>query len=315
MGCLGGEHLDDLAVLEAMVERHHSPVDLCADAAVPDVGVDAIGEVHRRRSLGQGADVTSRREDEDLVLEDVDLDGVDEGLGVEHLLLPVHEQAQPREALVDTRAVLAALVSPVRRHPVLRGLVHLLGADLHLHRLAGVRQHCGVQRLITVALGHRDVVLEPARERLPERVHHAERAVAVLDGVHQHADRDDVVDLAEFLLAAQHLLVDAVRVLGASGDLRAHAEWREFASEDLGDVAHERVALLAAARQPCLDQMVVVGIELHECEVLELSLDLPDTEAMRERRVDVERFAADAKPALGGVRVDACACCGGGRRA
>ena len=33
---------------------------------------------------------------------------------------------------------------------------------------------------------------------------------------------------------------------------------------------HERVALLAAARQPCFDLLVLVGIELREREVLEL---------------------------------------------
>jgi hypothetical protein len=135
-------------------------------------------------------------------------------------------------------------------------------------------------------------------------MHDTERAVTVLDGIHQHADGDDVVDLAEFLLAADHLLVDAVRVLGASGDLRLHAEWRELACEDLGHVAHEGVPLLMVARQPRFDQVVVVRIQLHERKVLELSLDFPDTEAMRERRVDVERFAADAQPALGGVPVD-----------
>ena len=103
-----------------------------------------------------------------------------------------------------------------------------------------------MQRLIAVALGHRDVVLEPARQGLPQRVHHTERAVAILDGVDKHADGDDVVDLAEFLLAAQHLLVDAVGVLGAARDLRLHAQRRELPPEDLGDVAHEGVPLFAS---------------------------------------------------------------------
>ena len=133
-------------------------------------------------------------------------------------------------------------------------------------------------------------------------MHDPQRAVAVLDGVDEHADGDDVVDLAEFLLTADHLLVDAVGVLGAAGDGRLHPERREFAPEDLGDVAHERVPLLAAARETRLDQVEVIGIELHEREILELTLDLPDPEAMRERRVDVEGLAADAQPALGGVR-------------
>ena len=66
----------------------------------------------------------------------------------------------------------------------------------------------------------------------------------------------------------------------------------------------EGVPLLTVARQARFDQVVVIRIELHEREVLELPLDFPDTETMRERRVDVEGLAADAQPALGGVPVD-----------
>src|ERR1035437_9406036 len=42
---LGRHDLDDVAVLEPVVERHEAVVDLGADAAMADVGVDAIREV------------------------------------------------------------------------------------------------------------------------------------------------------------------------------------------------------------------------------------------------------------------------------
>src|SRR6202023_1514967 len=63
---LGREHLDDVAVLQAMVERDHPAVDLGADAAMADVGVNPVREVDSRRALWQRAHVTTRREDEDL---------------------------------------------------------------------------------------------------------------------------------------------------------------------------------------------------------------------------------------------------------
>ena len=75
---LGGEDLDDLSVLQRVVERHHAAIDLGADAAMPDLGVDAIRKVDRRRVGRQVDDVASRREDVDLVLEEVDLDRVEE---------------------------------------------------------------------------------------------------------------------------------------------------------------------------------------------------------------------------------------------
>ena len=102
---------------------------------------------------------------------------------------------------------------PVGGHPVLGGVVHLHGPYLHLDGLAGMGDHGGVEGLVAVALGHRDVVLEAARDRLPEVMDHAQGGVAVLDRVHHHPHRHQVVDLLELLLLAAHLVDDAVDVL------------------------------------------------------------------------------------------------------
>ena len=73
----------------------------------------------------------------------------------------------------------ALLVAPVRRDAELRRAVHVARADLDLQRLAARAHDRGVQRLVHVRLGHGDVVLEPAGDRRPQRVHGAQRAVAV----------------------------------------------------------------------------------------------------------------------------------------
>ena len=75
---LGGEDLDDLAVLQLVVERHHAPVDLGTDATMADLGVDAVRKVDRRRVGREVQHVALGGEHIDLVLEQVDLDGVEE---------------------------------------------------------------------------------------------------------------------------------------------------------------------------------------------------------------------------------------------
>src|SRR5207247_9483208 len=62
------DDLDDVAGREPVVERHDAAVHLRADRAVPDVGVDPVREVDRRRTGGEPLDLALRREDEDLVL-------------------------------------------------------------------------------------------------------------------------------------------------------------------------------------------------------------------------------------------------------
>ena len=73
-----------------------------------------------------------------------------------------------------------------------------------------------MQALVHVALGHADVVLEPAGDLVPQRVDDAQHRVAVLHGIHQHAHGDQVVDLVEGLALALHLLVDGIQVLGTA---------------------------------------------------------------------------------------------------
>ena len=112
------------------------------------------------------------------------------------------------------------LVAPVRRDADLADLVHGLGPDLDLERLAVQGDHGGVEALVEVRLGDGDVVVELAGDRPPQRVDHAQGGVAVPDLVDQDADGVDVVDLAELGALALHLLPDAVEVFRAGPTAR-----------------------------------------------------------------------------------------------
>src|SRR6266542_1895270 len=91
VGCLGGEDLDRLAVLERVLQRHQPLVDARAHAAVADLGVHGVGEVDRGRARRELEDVALGGEDEHLVDVEVGLEVVDEVLGVRQLALPVDE--------------------------------------------------------------------------------------------------------------------------------------------------------------------------------------------------------------------------------
>ena len=310
------DDLDDVAVLEPVVERDEPVVDLRPDAAVADVGVDPVGEVERGRAGRQVLDVAARREHEDLVLEDVELDPLDELGRVRDLALPVHELAEPGELRVVLAVGPAAfLVAPVGGDPDLADLVHRVGPDLDLERLALARDDRRVEALVEVVLGDRDVVVELARDRPPDRVDDAERGVAVLDLLDEAADRVDVVDLLEPGALALHLLVDAVDVLRAALDVGLDAGRGERRPE-LGDRrVDERLAALAPGVEELGQLAEALGLERLEGQVLELPLHLPDPEPLGERGVDLHRLAGDPLLLVERAGRPACACCGAGRRA
>ena len=68
-------------------------------------------------------------------------------------------------------------------HPVFSVVVHGLGANLYLNRFSCGIPHYGMQRLVAVGLGNRNVVLETPRQWLVQVVHGAEYAVAFQEAI------------------------------------------------------------------------------------------------------------------------------------
>ena len=273
---------------------HQASVDAGPDAGVAHLGVDGVGEVQRCGTVGEDDHVALRGEDVDLVVLEVALEVGHELGRVRGLGLPVQDLVQPDD-VVGGRLL---LVGPVGGHAQLGPLVHLLGADLELDRLAARAHDRGVQRLVEVELGQGDVVLEPARHRLPHAVDAAQGGVAVLHRGHDHPDADEVEDVVEGA-AADHLLVDAPEVLRAAGDVGLDPHLRQA----LGDLALHLGEVEVPLGGPGVDQVVDLGEALRvqggESEVLQLLLDLLDAEAVGQRGVDVEGLLGDAQLLLG----------------
>ena len=133
-------------------------------------------------------------------------------------------------------------------------------ADLHLDDLAARPDHGGVQALVEVELRHRDVVLEATHHRLVAAVDAAQRGVAVLHRIDDHADGDEVEDVVELAALLHHLLVDAPQVLATAGDLGLDVELVQ-APADLGDRLGEVDLALGRAGA---DEVVELGEALRD---------------------------------------------------
>ena len=283
-----------------MIQGDEAAVDPGPGARVADLGVDGVGEVHGGRSLRELDDVAPRREDEHLAGEQVEAEGVEElvvVLGLAQLEHPPH----PRRLLVARPLVplRVLLVPPVRGDAPLRHPVHLPGAHLDLERLALGADDGGVQRLVQIELGHRDVVLEAAGHRLPQRVDGTERGVAVPLALDDDADPDEVEDLVELAAPADHLFVDGVEVLRAPRHQPAHPDLPEARLHLVDHALQVDLALGLALGHHLLDLLVGLGVQRLERQVLQLGADGLHAEAVGERGVDLEGLGGDVLP-LGG---------------
>ncbi len=93
-------------------------------------------------------------------------------------------------------------------------------------------------------------------------------------------------------------------MLSASGDLGGDSDVEQLLGEVLTGAVDVALAVVALLRDQRLDLGVLARVQGLEGQVLELPLDRVDTEAVRDRGVDVERLTRLVDLLLLGHRVD-----------
>src|SRR6185437_5328669 len=293
-------------VLELARERSHAPVHARTVAVQANFRVHGEREVDRRRALGKLDHVTRRREYEYLVLVQIQLQELEKlvrRLGIE---LQLEHLPEPLEMPIElVRVARVFLEAPVRGDSVFRGAVHLARTYLNLEQLPAGSEHSRVQRLVSVRLRLRDVVLDTFLDRSPPVVDDAECMVTIRNAVHEHANREKIVDLLVRLVAIHHLLVDGPEMLRPSGDLHVgDSGSRHFRGERLAHPLDEIVALGTLLRNETREVAIRIRLEMLEREILELPADLRHSETVRQWRVQVARLLSDAPALLFGKRLE-----------
>ena len=221
------------------------------------------------------------------------------------VLLQLDQLPEPREVMIQLVGGLAVLlVKPMRRNAVFGRAMHVARPDLDLVELTTRAEDGRMERLVPVGLGAGDVILDPLLQRRPRVVDDAEHVVTIGDGVHQHTNREEVIDLLERLAALLHLLEDGPEVLGPADDLPAHDPGAaQFLGQRYPHALDGAVPLHPASfHLPC-QLLVIVRLEVLEREVLELRLHACHAEAVRERRIQLAGFERDALALVGRQRI------------
>ena len=140
----------------------------------------------------------------------------------------------------------------MRRDSLFGDQVHVPGPDLHLERLAFLRDDHGVQRLVEVRLGHGDVVLDPSGNRTPHLMNDAQRRVTVLHRRGDDAEPHVIVELANVDLLPPELRPDGEHRLHATIHFAGDLVLLQFRAERLLDAAHQ----LTGHRQLLVDRLL-----------------------------------------------------------
>ena len=128
---------------------------------------------------------------------------------------------------------------------------------------------------------------------MPQRMHRAERGVAIAHRMRDDAQCHQIVDLGEFLALALHLLVDGPIVLGTAVDLEVlQADAVELIGKRLDGLGKVALADLARLSHHARDALVGIGLQVEEGQVLELPLNRAHAQAVGQGRVHVHGLAS-----------------------
>ena len=146
-------------------------------------------------------------------------------------------------------------------------------------------------------------------------VNHSQRRVAVGHRVGHESQGDEVVHLIEFDLLPVHLAIDGVDALGAAGQLTRNFLRLQLALQRSAEIANEVFSPSFLGLDPSLEDLVGLGFEVTQRQVLKLGFDPADSEPPRDRGVDVQRLGGDSLPLLLPEKVECPHVCAAGRRA
>src|SRR5690554_6127064 len=184
-GTRGSNDLYCLATLKRLTQRAEIAINATSNRGVTYVCVDSISKVHWCCAPGQLHNFTPRGEHIDLIREEIHFYVFNKLERVVRALAHFHQALNPavHSRLVDARSAgRLVFIHPVGRNTIVGNVFHFLGTnldfDIYVHT-----EKSGVQRLVTIGLGHSNIVFKPARHWLIKAVNSAKNPVTVVFGI------------------------------------------------------------------------------------------------------------------------------------
>ena len=165
--------------------------------------------------------------------------------------------------------------------------VHLFSTDLNFHSFAAGAKHHGVDGLIAIRFGVRDVVIELIRQMAEVSMYYPQRGVAVLETLRHDTHGAHVKQLVKGEMFLLHFAPDAVDVLRTPVDLGAHILLFHRLAQPADKFLDIVFAVDAAFVQQFCNAFVFRRMQIAEAVIFQLPLQLPDTQTVRQRRIDI----------------------------
>ena len=125
----------------------------------------------------------------------------------------------------------------MRRDAIFCDTVHFVSTNLHFKRHAVFADDRCMQRLIHIGFRHGDIILKAIWHLFPKRMHHAQHSIAVLYGIDQNADGNQIENLLKRFMLEHHFAVNAVKMLRPAVNLVMDIHFLELIAQHINHSA------------------------------------------------------------------------------
>ena len=284
-----------------MIHRHKLVVYLGTDAMRSEHRVYRESKVKCRTALRHGLDFTLGSKDEYLRGIEIQFDGIEKvhrvGLRIIQYLLDGIEPAI--EVHLFLLYITSFLVLPVRSHTLLSDIIHALTANLHLYPLTMSAHERHMQCLVTISFGLVHPIAEAVRMttiELRESNIDIEALIGLFFGVVRFEDDaygKDIKYLIESKVLGLHLTPYRIGRLDTSRERILHAHLIKLGLDGCGKVCKEFLAFSLCDGKFFLYRCILLRVLILEAEILELHLNLVQSETIGDGSIDIERLASN----------------------
>ena len=171
--------------------------------------------------------------------------------------------------------------------------MHLKSPDLDLKRLSARSDQRRMQRLVHVRLRHRDIILEPSRNRFILFMHDSKCRITILDGVHNNPDSEQIIDLIDRLVLILHLLINREEMFCTSRNLCLDTGLLNLRTYFFHKTLHIFIPHILA-QSDFLHQIIVsLRLQILQRQIIQLNLNLADTKTLCDRTINLLRLTRD----------------------
>ncbi len=291
-----GANFNRVAVVQLIAQRYDAAIHFSADALMANIGVNGKGKVDWRGPAREGPYFAFWGEDVDFLRKHVDFDRLHKFDRIGEILLPGQQVTQPGKAAVGGILRRPFLVAPMSGNALFRRAMHVFGANLQLQPLALRPYHGGVERLVHIRLGERDVILEPAWDRFPQGVNDAQAGVTVRNRIGNHSDGQDIVDIFNGGLLPLHFLVNTVEIFRPPHKMALDVHFVQGVFNQRLGPSNQALSRLLSVHELFRQLRIHTRIDIPKGEIFELGFQPGNAKAIGEGGVNIQGFLAN--PAL-----------------